>query len=63
MATCNYSTLADLDSLDGLSSAALGIRLGECPAICNVLLGEGNPDLFGIGVSQLIPSRASTRSC
>lgn len=61
MATCNYSTLADLDSLDVLSPAALGTRLSECPVICTILFGDGNPDLFGIGVSQ--PTDPIAGSC
>ncbi|KAH7113144.1 hypothetical protein B0J13DRAFT_631263 [Dactylonectria estremocensis] len=31
--------------------------VGECPVICNILLGEGNPDLFGIGAHR--PARSA----
>ncbi len=51
MATCDYTTLADLDGLDGLSPVVISQRVRECPVLCRILFGEGNPDLFGIGVS------------
>ncbi|KAK0644465.1 hypothetical protein B0T16DRAFT_460519 [Cercophora newfieldiana] len=50
MATCDFTTLADLESLDGLSPPAITQRAKDCPVICQILLGEGNPDLFGTGV-------------
>jgi hypothetical protein len=51
MAACYYNTLSDLDGLEGLPRDALLARLRECPNICPIIVGNGNPDLLGIGVS------------
>src|SRR5512140_2690334 len=51
MAECNYATLSELDGLESLTYDVLLVRLRECPVICQIATGTGNPDLFGIGVS------------
>jgi len=54
MATCDkYRTFSDLDSLERLPRADIGDQIRACPQICAILTGDGNPDIFGIGVSTL----------
>ncbi len=51
-ANCSYSSLSDLDGLETLSRDDLAAWVRDCPSICSILAGDGNPDLFGIGVGR-----------
>lgn len=49
---CSYVTPAGLDRLETLSGDDLAAWIRDCLAICEKIAGTGNPDLFGIGVSE-----------
>jgi len=55
MATCDkYRTFSDLDTLERLPRADIGDQIRACPQICAILTGDGNPDIFGIGASNML---------
>ena len=49
---CSFTTLADLNGLVEVSQDKLPALVRQCPNICSVIAGLGNPDLFGIGVTS-----------
>ncbi|KAM7185554.1 hypothetical protein V8F20_011747 [Naviculisporaceae sp. PSN 640] len=50
MECSRFSVLSDLDSLERVSRADLDDQIRACPGICFILFGEGNQDIFGIGL-------------
>lgn len=52
----NFTILSDLDTLESLSRPDIDVLIRACPQICFILLGEGNQDIFGIGVSFKLQS-------
>ncbi|KAL6411732.1 hypothetical protein AUP68_04106 [Ilyonectria robusta] len=49
-ANCTFRVPSDLDSLEQLPTESLLRLVRQCDNICEIIVGFGNPDLFGVGV-------------
>jgi hypothetical protein len=48
--SCKYTVRADLYPLEEESHDNLTTIIQRCPIVCEIVTGEGNPDLGGTGV-------------
>lgn len=57
MATCPYGISSTSDLFHFLQRNETGINptslIEQCPIVCTIAAGDGNPDLSGIGVSEI----------
>lgn len=49
----NYRQMSDLVVAKNINYTQLFL---ECPDVCPAIVGNGNPDIAGIGVNQSLPN-------
>ena len=52
---CNFTSPKEFLHVANNQSAIITQVINDCPHVCNVFYGTGNPDIIGVGISRPLP--------